>query len=576
MSVFFNGRLWVSPATMSRVDDSEMANRNVNVGNVIAYIGPAEGGEPNTVLSFGSPSQAQAVLRGGWLLQAVEKAFDPSAQTNGPSRVVAIRVNPATQSSLLVSSTASGNAVDILRLVSTDYGLHTQQIKIKIESGSVSGKKLTTQLGNDFYTEDNVSRNAFSIQYTGPLTAATLFIDNSTVTLTATGGGDGSTDVNESIDLTVYDTVQKLVDRLNAIEGVFASVLRAQQDKPALNGLDTINAQDITTLYTVSADVQAVVDWFNGINEGFISATRLPGVGTLPDNIDFTNLAGGTNGLTTNQSWAEAFTTLQTADVQWVVPINAAAVVHAMADAHCSFMSNIARLERRALVGGGEGQSLSDVKDAARAINSDRTSVCYPGYYDFDAQGELVLYPSYMTAALVGAAFSGSNPGTALTNKSIKVRGLELTLRNPTDTDDLINAGVLCVEETTRGYRVVKSISSWLNNANFNRVEVSTGFATDFVARSVRESLDSLRGRKGSPISLSEAVSRADSVLRDLARPEPAGPGVIVGDDENPAYKNITATLEGDVLRVEFQASPVIPINYIPITIHAVPFSGSL
>ena len=91
----------------------------------------------------------------------------------------------------------------------------------------------------------------------------------------------------------------------------------------------------------------------------------------------------------------------------------------------------------------------------------------------------------------------------------------------------------------------------------------------------MRNVLDDLRGKKGSPAILSEAVSRVDSILRTLAMPEPMGPGVIVGDKINPAYKNITASLDGDVLRVEFQCSPVIPVNYIPIAIHAVPYSGT-
>ena len=50
MGVFFNGRLWVSPATMSVVDDSAMYNKNLSVGNVLAVIGKSEGGKPMTFL----------------------------------------------------------------------------------------------------------------------------------------------------------------------------------------------------------------------------------------------------------------------------------------------------------------------------------------------------------------------------------------------------------------------------------------------------------------------------------------------------------------------------------------------
>src|SRR3546814_10056651 len=98
MPVFFNGRLWISPATMSVVDDSAMANQNLSVGNVVAFIGRAAGGEPNKALRFGSPAEAQATLRAGELLTAVLKAFDPSAQVGGPATVVARKSTPLNSS----------------------------------------------------------------------------------------------------------------------------------------------------------------------------------------------------------------------------------------------------------------------------------------------------------------------------------------------------------------------------------------------------------------------------------------------------------------------------------------------
>jgi hypothetical protein len=238
-------------------------------------------------------------------------------------------------------------------------------------------------------------------------------------------------------------------------------------------------------------------------------------------------------------------------------------------------MSNIARMERRCLVGADVSVSDSTAISNAKALNSDRTSYVHLGFYDYDVNGNLALFPPYILAALLGGMFSGVNPGTALTNKSIKVRGLERILRNPTDTDQLILGGVLCIENTNQGYKVVKSITTWLINNNYNRVEVSTGVAVDFVSRNVRNALDVLRGAKGTPILLTEAISRTESILRELARPEPMGPEVIVGDKLNPAFKNITASLDGDVLRVEFQCSPVIPVNYIPIVLHAVPYHGT-
>lgn len=568
MSVFFNGRLWVSPATMSVVDDSAMANQNLSVGNAVAFVGRSSGGQPKTALRFGSPQEAKATLRSGELLTAVLKAFDPSAQTGGPATVIALRVNPATQSSL---NLLNGSSVNVISLVSQDYGLYTNQISVQIEAGSVSGKKLTTRFAGSYYTEDNVERRAFSVQYTGAQASAQMSITGTAVTLNAPSGSAVAT-----IDLNVFSTVQELVDRINTTPGFVAAVLDGNGETPALNGLDYVSNVDVkTSSYTVKADLQAIVDWFNSQGEGYITATRADAVGTLPANIPATYLSGGSDGNVTNSEWSDCYTALQSEDVQWVTPVSGDPSIHAMNDTHVAFMSNIARMERRSICGTALGTTDAQAVAAAKALNSDRTSLTHLGFYDYNEDGKLTLYAPYLMAALIAGAFSGVNPGTPMTNKTIKVRGLERKLRNPTDTDVLINGGVLCVEETNQGFKVVKSISTWLTNDNYNRVEVSTGVATDFVARNVRNALDVLRGEKGSPIVLSRAVSIAESTLRELARAEPQGPGVIVGDEENPPYKNIKATLEGDVLRVEFQCSPVIPVNYIPVTIFAVPYTGT-
>lgn len=568
MTVFFGGRLLTTPTTASVVDDSGLANKNLSVGNVVALIGPSVGGKPNTALRFGTPSEAKAVLRDGDLLTAVLKAFDPSAQTGGPAEVVAIRVNPATQASLSLMDGGSG---EVIQLKSTDYGLYTNQIKVKVEAGSTVGKKLTVQFGDDYFTQDNLTRNAFQVQYTGAQASAVITVTNTSIVLQAPTGTTVAT-----LDLNTYKTVQQVVDRINTISGFAAAVKDGNGAKVALNGLDSVTAQDVKTApYVVKADLQAVVDWINGSGEGFVTAVRPAGAGQVPVNIAFTYLAGGTDGVVTNTQWSDAYTTLQTEDVQWVVPISSDASIHAMNDAHCMFMSTVGKMERRGIVGTASGTTDANAIDAAKALNSDRTSLVHLGFYDYNADGALVLFEPYILAALLAGSFSGVNPGTPLTNKSIKVRGLERSLRNPTDTDQLIKGGVLCVESTKKGYKVVQSISTWLVNDNYNRVEVSTGVAVDFVARNVREAVDDLRGEKGTPITLSRAVSITESRLRELARPEPQGPGVITGDAENPAYRNIRATLEGDVLRIEFECQPVIGVNYVLVSIFAKAYSGA-
>lgn len=571
MGFFFNGRLWKSPATMSAVDSSAMRNLNLTVGNTLAIIGRSTGGKPNTALRFGSPSEARAMLLGGELCEAVEKAFDPSAQTNAPATVIAVRVNPATQAALNLSAAAAGGTV--ISLASEQYGLVGNRVKVKVASGTNVGKKLTTQVGNDYTTADDVHRNAFSVVYSGAQASSRMSVTGTTLTLEA----PNSTAV-ATIDLASYPTVIELVDRINAVSGFAAAVLDGNDAAATLNALDYVSNQDVkTATYTATANLQAIVDWFNGVGEGYVTATRAAGVGVVPDNLaNWNYLDGGSDGTTTPTEWANALTALQYEDVQWVVPLTSDASIHAQVDAHVAYMSAVARQERRAVVGMAAGSSDAAAITAAKALNSDRTSLVHLGYYDYNMAGAWTLFPPYMLASMVAAAFAGSNPGTPLTNKSLKVRGLERKLRNPTDTDALIDGGVLAVEDTVSGFKVVQSISTWLVSDDYNRVEVSVGWAIDFVARNVRNAVDDLRGQKGSPITMGEAASRVESTLRELSRPEPMGPGVLVGDTDNPPYRNIQVSLDADVLRIEFECHPVIGINFIPVVIHAVPYTGSI
>lgn len=569
MAVFFNGRKLVTPTTASAVNDDAMQNQNLTVGNVVAYVGKSTGGEPNKALAFGSPEQAIAVLRSGELLDAVVKAFDPSAETPAPSTVYALRVNPALQSTLGIKDASSAT---VITLTSKNYGQADNQIKAKIEAGSTSGKRVTVQTGSAYYTGDNIGRSAFTVAYTGAEATGTVTINATSIILAAPAGTTVAT-----IPLADFPTVGELVDRINTVAGFAGSVLGDSYNTPTLDGLDFVAAADAkASAYTVKADLQAIVDWLNGGSQPLVSATRAAAVGSVPADMPFTYLAGGTEGSTTNTEWSNAFIKLQLLDAQWITPISGDPAIHAMADAHVGYCSTVLRRERRAICGTVSGTNDEAAIAAAKSLNSDRTSLAHIGHYAYNTAGKLVLRPPYMTAALVAAMFAGVNPGTPLTNKTMKVQGLERDLLSPTDTDPLIEGGVFCVENTEQGYKVVQSISTWLGNDKYNRVEQSTGCALDFTVRNVRQAVDVLRGNKGNPLLLSRAVSITESTLRELARQEPEGPGVLAGDAANPPYRNIRASLEGDVVRIQFECSPVIPANYILVTVYAVPFSGSV
>jgi hypothetical protein len=390
----------------------------------------------------------------------------------------------------------------------------------------------------------------FTVQYTGEGTTATLTITDTKVSLKV------DSDAPTEITVASHPTVTSLVAAIDAVTDFTATAV--QGDMVPSNNLGLM---DVVPCKTSAITVHAL--------QG------------APVNRTGTYMTGGGNGpAPVNQDWQDAFDALQAADVQWIVPISSNEYIWYMADAHVQFMSGPGKMERRCFVGGdiisgSLQQGISDAQDAAIALNSDRTALVFPPILAYTDDGVLTAMPAYFLAAQVAGGFAAMNFGNTMTNKTLKLQGLDPVVSNIYDSDTLINSGVCGIRKTQRGYIVSKAVTTWLSNDNYNRVEISTGVALDYVARTVREALEIFVGRKASPITLFEAISTTDSVLRELARPEPVGVGVIVGDEANPAYKNITAEIQGDILRVWFECSPVIPINFVLIGIYAKAYSGS-
>lgn len=569
MPVFFNGAQLVTPVVATKVDDSRMYQSRPQVGNAVVLIGRSEGGEPKKAIRITSPAHAKALLRSGDLLDAARRALAPSAETGGPSELYIVRVNPAVQSTLTLQD---GAAADAISLASTGYGAYTKRIRVKVEAGTSSGKRVTLQLDDGYYSRDNIARNALKVRYTGSEVTGTISVTPTSVVLEAPTGANTVT-----IDLNDYKTVQELVDRIAAETDWTASVSAGAATTPALYGLDGATDADAkSSELTLTANLQAIIDWINSSGEGFVNATRPAAADAVPANIDWTYLTGGSDGTIDNDDWNDCFTELEGVDAQWVVPLSDSASIWAMADAHCIYMSSVGRMERRAFVGGSTSVNIAQAKVDAAGLDSDRTAYVFPSITDYDDNGDLVTYPAYIAAAMVAGGFGGMTPGNSMTNKTLSVVGVATTLKAPGDTDGLIENGVLCLYPRRGSIRVAKAVSTVntaLADERYNRVEVSTGAAVDFTVRSVREALEPYIGRKANATTRVQIARVVTGVLDILAEPEPAGLAVLAGDEDNPAYLEPNVVVNGDVIEVSFQCSPVIPTNYILVTVHAVPYS---
>lgn len=534
----------------------------------------ADGAATDYTIKLASGAAAVDDTYNGYAITLASGESNLIEDYNGTSKVATCRYPWKTRPGAGVNYSLAPAA---LALVSKDYGLEANRIKVKVEAGTLTGKKVQTGYGQEVVVKDDVAAVYFTLKYIGSDASALATVTGTSLVIET--GGVGSETAYLTADLTTYDTVAKLVDYLDADPNLECAGTSAYLEKSVVNALDFAEEVDIkeVTAVNFTANLQALVDYFNSAAEPYVDAYRPPQAGAVPANIALTFLAGANVANTVDTTDYQAcFDLLKVEDVQVIVPLSSNSSIHAMALAHCDFMSDTAAKERRCVVGGATGETKDEVLARALALNSDRCYLVTPGIKSYNDAGVLTTYAPYMAAALVGGMCAGSDPGTSLTNKVISVAGLEKRYIVPTETDVLIEGGVIALIPSAQGYRVAKSVSTWLKNDNYNRVEMGTGFAVDYISRTARAAVEDLKGRKGTRETLALAASRVESALKELARPAPLGPEVIVGDEENPPYRNISATLEGDVIRVYFEASPVVPVNYVLIGIGISPYSGTV
>lgn len=566
MAVLFNGRVLITPTVETAIDDTPMYPNANPYGNVLALIGECDGGTPKRPTRLRSTTHAKQLLRSGPLYDAALRAFAPSSASGSPAQIWVVRVDPAVQSSLELFD-ASGNLCMTVR--STDYGNHTKSLELKIDAGSKSGYKIQIRQDGVVYATDNVGAHVLDVAYTGAAADASVSVSGGLLHLEAPIGN-----LVRSYTLFDWNNAAALAESIDGLSDWDCTVKRGQERfKP--ERLDRCTGNPKGVPFNVNGDAWKIAEFLGSAVEILLDV-ELEALPVRPPVVmPWTQLAGGTNGNVVPTDWEDALAALHEAEVHWIVPLTEEPSIWDMVVAHVEYLSSIKR-ERRAFIGAGVNVVAEQAMAHALAMNSDRVGYVWPGVYRNNAvTRKPELLPAYMAAVNLAAAFAAMNPGTTMSRKPIAVAGVEVQLREPTDTDALVASGVIPLVQTPNGVIVSQAVSTWQLDDRYNRREISTGAATDYVARAVRAQLEMLLGTRGSPFSIPLAVSRVESILKDLARQPPLGSGILVGDAASPPYRNIQVELDGDILRVAFECSPVIPINYILVGLTVSPYSGT-
>lgn len=389
----------------------------VSSGN-LCIIGTSMGGEPRKLLSVSDKAEAQELLVSGSLLEGVCQAFNGS-NTYIPQQVFCVRVNDGTQSSRVLKNGSD----TILTLKSSDYGVHMNQLKMWLKTGT-TGKKVVVNYKGNKIEIDNITKKSFSLLYIGEGENATCSINATGITLTTDVTAD-----NLSVTWEECETIEELVSRINDTGVYSATLIDTTPDTPTAELDHVSNVSVITKAVTFNSDLQALIDALESVQYIGKGNALLQGTNRyVPENDDgYVYFSGATAGTSTISDWQTVIADLEKYDIQIIATPSTDSDVHNLIADHCASMSKVdKKKERTCWLGTARGVSIDDGITLAKNFNSEFASLVITGA---NANNPLAgsaedISPAMLACKCAGieSAIGVSNP---LTNKAVKVNSFE-------------------------------------------------------------------------------------------------------------------------------------------------------
>lgn len=584
--ITFAGRTIKIPGAYGFGDASEMVEINLGALNVLMIVGESEGGEPGKPLLFGVASQERALkqIRGGPLWLAMKAAWNPSPDSNirGADAILAVRANPATRAETTLLDTA-GTPANAIKVLARDWGKHGNEVQIGIQAGIATPalrRVIVRKIGDGVDQSSPELGDVLAIAYNGDGTATVdvnIVSTVPTLVVSVTGSTDGTAGFTVALDGRAVRTVEKLAAFIQAQAGFNVKVLGANQMKSIW--LDPIAAPVSlgATPTTLRAINGAVVDWIN--------RNAIPAVAEFISNTDPVAavgpvfLAGGTEGTTTLNHWKNAFAKLANEPGYFLVPATGDETVHQAANEHCIAMSDIKiKRRRQAYLGHDIGDvvfnpdgsvDVTDLEDRIFKLNTDRGVMATPGIITYDETGEEEkLYGSWLLAAMMAGIKAGGKAQDSLTNKYVKVLGLEGDF-DPTQKEQVIDIAASYVTKVPdKGFKIGIGQFAQLRTYNTLQTEPSVLHCADTILKNLEDFLED----KYTGVPPTSIITvRLNQIKRDVEKilAAAAADGMLVGGLKDGVavgpYRNVRVTFSNRTYAVEFEASIAEPGNYITI-----------
>jgi phage tail sheath gpL-like len=333
-------------------------------------------------------------------------------------------------------------------------------------------------------------------------------------------------------------TASYMVDRSQAVL-VTLRLGRTEEQYTVVDGNDL--EADVNRL---SAWVDAEADAANG--------AELPLVSTPAG--AFAAFRGGDNGAA-GADYQEGLTALLNEDAHIIIAAGQDDRFGDELDAHCQQASTDAiQRDRNAVVGGRLGATLDTIR--GHNLASDRVIFVAPGINTTDApSGQEVTLPGAYAAAAVAGLLASFPPHVSLTNKTLRVGGLEQRY-TAAELTQLVQSRVLALE-ARQGFRIVRGITTSTNTA---WTQITTRRIVDYAKFGVRSAATPYIGLLNNERVRAALRSTINSFLVRMFNDE-----MLVSFD-----LDVTATRDDErqgIVQVTMVLRPVFSIDFIKVTL---------
>lgn len=548
------------PRTEIFLDASSLGAANAQSEKPLVLIGSANGGEPNVPHVISNFAQARELFRGGELLDAIEMAWNPSPSISGAGKIIAIRTDQATQSTLTSGA---------LKFTSKLYGVDANSIQVELANNTLtSSKRLSVYFTKERYEKvyDNIG-NIFTVKYEGSQAAAAVEVQVDSSSKLATklilkAGAAGSLTAVRTYELGegVYEDVHVLVNDINNLPDFTAQMITLGGNKNIQTQyLDVLAETSIkstdVTIKAIGADLVSRV-----ANDTYVNV-EVDRAQALPATVALTSLSGAETD-PAPASWATLFEAISGLDAYYIVPLTQDPAVHGELSQFLRDESN-AGMHLRGIVGGKLGESIEELRSRQMNLRNARVAVVGDSGTRRMADGRVYNFPAYMYAALVAGIASGLEVGEPLTYKKVNIEGLDVKFTGD-QLDQLNNSGVIMTEfvrtRTSSHFRIVSDPTTYNVTTEPVQNRISLGEVSDFLTTELREVLDNeFIGTRIRSTSASIIKNRVESFLDQQKKVN----GLIV--DYSP--DDVQVVISGNTARINLTVQPSQGLDFINVYI---------